>query len=62
MCPVHAKPPHSGWIRRLVAAVDRVGLGHHALSKRAKDLGSAAVLISLGNSAVVWGFVLPDGR
>ena len=29
------------------AAIDRVGLQWHALSKRAKDLGSAAVLLSL---------------
>src|SRR3989304_10078197 len=36
------------------AAVDRVSLEDHALSKRAKDLGSAAVMISLINAAVVW--------
>jgi diacylglycerol kinase (ATP) len=29
------------------ASIDRVGLQWHALSKRAKDLGSAAVLLSL---------------
>ncbi|MBK7899384.1 MAG: diacylglycerol kinase [Azonexus sp.] len=40
------------------ATVDRVGLEHHLLSKRAKDIGSAAVLLSLINLAVVWGSVL----
>jgi diacylglycerol kinase (ATP) len=29
------------------AAVDRISFEHHDLSKRAKDLGSAAVLLSL---------------
>lgn len=29
------------------AVVDRVGLEHHVLSGRAKDMGSAAVLIAL---------------
>lgn len=36
------------------AIVDRVGSEHHELSGRAKDLGSAAVFISLTNVAVVW--------
>lgn len=36
------------------AAVDRIGLESHRLSKRAKDIGSAAVLIALINVAVVW--------
>lgn len=36
------------------AAVDRIGLENHRLSKRAKDIGSAAVLIALINVAVVW--------
>lgn len=36
------------------AAVDRVSLENHRLSKRAKDIGSAAVLISLINVAVIW--------
>lgn len=40
------------------ATVDRVSLDHHRLAKRAKDIGSAAVLISLVNLAVVWGLVL----
>jgi diacylglycerol kinase (ATP) len=42
----------------LEAAVDRVGLERHALSKRAKDLGAAAVLVSVVNAAAVWLVVL----
>jgi diacylglycerol kinase (ATP) len=40
------------------AVADRVSLEDHALSKRAKDLGSAAVMLSLLNAAVVWALVL----
>lgn len=40
------------------AVVDRVGLENHRLAKRAKDIGSAAVLISLLVVFVVWGCVL----
>ncbi len=40
------------------AVVDRVSLERHHLAKRAKDIGSAAVLISLINVAAVWGLVL----
>lgn len=40
------------------ATVDRVSLEHHLLAKRAKDIGSAAVLISLINLALVWLLVL----
>jgi len=36
------------------AAVDRIGLDTHRLSKRAKDLGSAAVLLTLPAVAWVW--------
>lgn len=39
------------------ATVDRVSLDHHHLAKRAKDIGSAAVLVSLVNLAMVWGVV-----
>jgi len=42
----------------LEAAVDRISLEHHLLIKRAKDMGSAAVMIALVNVAVVWGLVL----
>ena len=40
------------------AAVDRISLEHHALIKRAKDMGSAAVMIALINVVAVWGLVL----
>ena len=40
------------------AVVDRIGLERHELSGLAKDMGSAAVFVSLVNVAVVWGFVL----
>jgi diacylglycerol kinase (ATP) len=40
------------------AAIDRVSLDNHELSKRAKDLGSAAVFFSLANVVVVWALVL----
>jgi diacylglycerol kinase (ATP) len=36
------------------AAVDRIGFDTHRLSKRAKDLGSAAVLVSLTALVLVW--------
>jgi diacylglycerol kinase (ATP) len=40
------------------AVVDRIGVEHHELSGRAKDLGSAAVMIMLLFSAVTWGLIL----
>ena len=40
------------------AVVDRVGPEHHKLSGRAKDQGSAAVLLSLTLVAIVWVMVL----
>lgn len=40
------------------AVVDRVSLDHHHLSKRAKDIGSAAVLLALINVVSVWICVL----
>lgn len=40
------------------ATVDRVSLEHHRLAKRAKDIGSAAVLFSLINVITVWLLVL----
>lgn len=42
------------------AVTDRVGAERHELSGRAKDMGSAAVLISLVLVAVVWGGVAAD--
>ncbi len=35
-------------------AIDRIGPEWHDLSKRAKDMGSAAVLISLVMSGIIW--------
>jgi diacylglycerol kinase (ATP) len=40
------------------AAVDRVSLENHRLAKRAKDIGSAAVLMALTNVACVWACIL----
>ena len=40
------------------AVVDRISLENHPLSKRAKDVGSAAVLLALVNVVFVWGCVL----
>jgi len=40
------------------AVTDRVSLDNHVLAKRAKDLGSAAVMVSLLNVPVVWLLVL----
>jgi diacylglycerol kinase (ATP) len=36
------------------ACIDRIGPEWHALSKRAKDMGSAAVLLTLLLSAGIW--------
>jgi diacylglycerol kinase (ATP) len=40
------------------AAIDRISLENHSLSKRAKDIGSAAVLIALINVITTWLLVL----
>ncbi|MBI4984251.1 MAG: diacylglycerol kinase [Rhodocyclales bacterium] len=40
------------------AAVDLISLDRHRLAKRAKDIGSAAVLIALLNVVVTWALVL----
>lgn len=40
------------------AVVDRISLESHPLAKRAKDIGSAAVFLSLLNWALVWALVL----
>lgn len=42
------------------AVVDRISDEHHELAGRAKDIGSAAVFISLLNVALVWSLVLLD--
>lgn len=40
------------------AAIDRISLEQHRLSKRAKDIGSAAVMLALLNVVIVWALVL----
>jgi diacylglycerol kinase (ATP) len=40
------------------AVVDRISLEHHSLSKRAKDFGSAAVMLSIVFAGAVWLLVL----
>lgn len=40
------------------ALVDRIGSDYHMLSGAAKDIGSAAVLISLALVVFVWGMLL----
>ena len=40
------------------AVVDRIGTEQHELSGRAKDIGSAAVLVAIINAAIVWLLVL----
>jgi len=42
----------------LEAVVDRVGFEHHELSGRAKDIGSAAVMMSLVWAAATWLLIL----
>ncbi len=38
--------------------VDRISVERHELSRRAKDIGSAAVLLSLALAAITWGALL----
>lgn len=40
------------------AAVDHTSLEHHPFAGRAKDIAGAAVLTSMFNVLIVWGFVL----
>jgi diacylglycerol kinase (ATP) len=40
------------------ATVDRISFENHRLAKRAKDIGSAAVMLALVNAAVVWLLIL----
>ncbi len=42
------------------AVVDRIGLEIHPLSGLAKDLGSAAVFLSLTITFIIWGAILWD--
>jgi len=38
--------------------IDRIGVEHHELSGRAKDIGSAAVMLSLILAAMTWALIL----
>jgi len=38
-------------------AIDRISFEHNSLSKRAKDIGSAAVFVALVLMAMVWGLI-----
>jgi diacylglycerol kinase (ATP) len=40
------------------ATVDRISFENHRLAKRAKDIGSAAVMLSLVNAGIVWLFII----
>lgn len=40
------------------AVVDRIGSEYHELSGRAKDIGSAAVFVSIGLALFIWALVL----
>ncbi|MFJ2364455.1 diacylglycerol kinase [Pseudomonas sp. NPDC087697] len=40
------------------AAIDRISLERHPLSKNAKDMGSAAQLLALSMIALVWAVIL----
>lgn len=40
------------------AAVDHTSTEKHALAKRAKDIGSAAVFLALAIVFIVWGLIL----
>jgi len=42
------------------AVVDRIGLEHHELAGRAKDIASAAVFVSLCLTVVVWLLIAVD--
>jgi diacylglycerol kinase (ATP) len=46
----------------LEAAVDHTSLERHPLAKRAKDVASAAVFLSILNALAVWGLVLFPAR
>ena len=43
------------------AAVDRIGTEHHDLAKRAKDYGSAAVMMTLFIVAAIWCYIVFTG-
>lgn len=40
------------------ATVDRISFENHRLAKRAKDIGSAAVLVALVNALCIWALIV----
>ena len=40
------------------AAIDRISLERHELSRRAKDLGSAAVMVALAACGLTWALIV----
>ena len=42
----------------LETTLDRISVEYNRLTKRAKDIGSAAVMLSLVNAGVVWLLIL----
>ena len=40
------------------AAIDRISLERHELSRRAKDLGSAAVMVALAMCVLTWALIV----
>ena len=40
------------------AVVDRTGIEYHPLAERAKDLGSAAVFVSIAIVIIIWALIL----
>lgn len=41
--------------------IDRISEDLHPLSKKAKDIGSAVVLLAITNAGFVWGIILFNG-
>ena len=42
----------------LEAAIDRISVERHPLAKKAKDTGSAAVLLAIAIALLAWGYIL----
>ena len=40
------------------AITDRIGLEYNPMAKRAKDMGSAAVFVSIVIAIIIWAFIL----
>jgi diacylglycerol kinase (ATP) len=59
-CLLPASPVERATLNSSVeAAIDRISFERHSLSRRAKDIGSAAVFVALLLMALVWGLILP---